>query len=114
MCLLCKISKVKLKLFQIRAVESTTSAKISEAENQVRGVLLLCCFYTMAKVGMKGGKEGERKKIKFKKKVPKKVKTQENIEQLKSQYGEINSKTVKSFQDLPLSKETLAGLKAGR
>ena len=65
----------------------------------------------MAKVGMKGSKEG--KKIKFKKKVPKKVKTQENIEQLKSQYGGINSKTVKSFQDLPLSKETLAGLKAG-
>ena len=69
----------------------------------------------MAKVGMKGGKEGERgKKIKFKKKVPKKVKTQENIEQLKSQYGEINSKTVKTFQDLPLSNETLAGLKAGK
>ena len=69
----------------------------------------------MAKVGMKGGKDGERgKKIKFKKKVPKKVKTQENIEQLKSQYGGINSKTVKSFQDLPLSKETLAGLKAGK
>ena len=67
----------------------------------------------MAKVGMKGSKEGERK-IKFKKKVPKKVKTQESIEQLKSQYGEINSKTVKSFQDLPLSKETLAGLKAGK
>ena len=63
---------------------------------------------------MKGGKEGEKgKKIKFKKKVPKKVKTQENIEQLKSQYGEINSRTVKSFNDLPLSKETLAGLKAG-
>ena len=69
----------------------------------------------MAKVGMKGGKEGERgAKIKFKKKVPKKVKTQESIEQLKSQYGEINSKNVKSFQDLPLSKETLAGLKAGK
>ena len=67
----------------------------------------------MAKVGMKGSKEGERK-IKFKKKVPKKVKTQESIEQLKSQYGEINSKTVKSFQDIPLSKETLAGLKAGK
>ena len=67
----------------------------------------------MAKVGMKGSKEGERK-IKFKKKVPKKVKTQESIEQLKSRYGEINSKTVKSFQDLPLSKETLAGLKAGK
>ena len=67
----------------------------------------------MAKVGMKGSKEGERK-IKFKKKVPKKVKTQESIEHLKSQYGEINSKTVKSFQDLPLSKETLAGLKAGK
>jgi len=65
----------------------------------------------MAKVGMKGSKEG--KKIKFKKKVPKKIKTQESIEQLKSRYGEINSKTVKSFQDLPLSKETLAGLKAG-
>ena len=63
---------------------------------------------------MKGGKEGEKgKKIKFKKKVPKKVKTQENIDQLKSQYGEINSRTVKSFNDLPLSKETLAGLKAG-
>ena len=68
----------------------------------------------MSKVRMKGGKEGEKgKKIKFKKKVPKKVKTQENIEQLKSQYGEINSRTVKSFNDLPLSKETLAGLKAG-
>ena len=62
---------------------------------------------------MKGSKEGERK-IKFKKKVPKKVKTQESIEHLKSRYGEINSKTVKSFQDLPLSKETLAGLKAGK
>ena len=68
----------------------------------------------MSKVRMKGGKEGEKgKKIKFKNKVPKKVKTQENIEQLKSQYGEINSRTVKSFNDLPLSKETLAGLKAG-
>ena len=68
----------------------------------------------MSKVRMKGGKEGEKgKKIKFKKKVPKKVKTQENIEQLKSQYGEINSRTVKFFNDLPLSKETLAGLKAG-
>ena len=68
----------------------------------------------MSKVRMKGGKEGEKgKKIKFKKKVPKKVKTQENIEQLKSQYGEINSRTVKSFNDLPLSKETLVGLKAG-
>ena len=68
----------------------------------------------MSKVRMKGGKEGEKgKKIKFKKKVPKKVKTQENIEQLKSQYKEINSRTVKSFNDLPLSKETLAGLKAG-
>ena len=68
----------------------------------------------MSKVRMKGGKEGEKgKKIKFKKKVPKKVKTQENIEQLKSQYGEINSRAVKSFNDLPLSKETLAGLKAG-
>ena len=68
----------------------------------------------MSKVRMKGGKEGEKgKKIKFKKKVPKKVKTQENIEQLKSQYGEINSRAVKPFNDLPLSKETLAGLKAG-
>ena len=71
--------------------------------------MLFC--HTMAKVGMKGSKEG--KKIKFKKKVPKKVKTQENIEQLKSQYGGINSKTVRNFQDLPLSNETLAGLKAG-
>ena len=68
----------------------------------------------MAKVGMQGGRDREGgKKIKFKKKVPKKVKTQENIDHLKSRYGEIDSKAVKSFQDLPLSKETLAGLKAG-
>ena len=68
----------------------------------------------MAKEGMQGGRERERgKKIKFKKKVPKKVRTQENIDHLKSRYGEIDSKVVKSFQDLPLSKETLAGLKAG-
>ena len=67
----------------------------------------------MAKVGMQGGREREGGKIKFKKKVPKKVRTQENIDHLKSRYGEIDSKAVKSFQDLPLSKETLAGLKAG-
>ena len=61
----------------------------------------------MAKVG-DGGKKTN--KFKFKKKVSKKEKTAECIEQLKARYDSIDPKAVRFFKDLPLSRETLAGL----
>jgi len=53
----------------------------------------------------------DKKQFQFKKKPSKFQKIESNVSSLKSQYENYNSKTVKSFDDLPLSKETLKGLK---
>lgn len=50
-------------------------------------------------------------KKQFKKKPSKHQKIDSNVSSLKSQYENYNSKKVDSFEDLPLSKETLKGLK---
>ena len=52
----------------------------------------------------------DKKQFQFKKKPSKFQKIDNNVTNLKSQYENYNSKTVKSFDDLPLSKETLKGL----
>ena len=51
-------------------------------------------------------------KSKFKKKVSKREKTADSIEQLKARYDSIDPKAVRFFKDLPLSRETVAGLEA--
>jgi len=56
-------------------------------------------------------KQKKKEKIKFKKKVPKNVFIAENIKSLQSDYAKIDSKAVKHFSNLPISKETLKGLK---
>ena len=56
-------------------------------------------------------KHGKKEKFKFKKKVPKCVRDAENIEKLKSNYTSINPGQVKTFADLPMSRETVDGLK---
>jgi len=48
---------------------------------------------------------------KFKKKITKTAKTEENISDLKTSYEKINSKNIKSFSDFPLSDETARALK---
>jgi len=48
---------------------------------------------------------------KFKKKITKTAKTEENISDLKTSYEKINSKNIKTFNDFPLSDETARALK---
>jgi len=50
------------------------------------------------------------KKYEFKKKVPKSVRLEENINSLKAKYENIDSKSIKSFSDFPISSETLKAL----
>ena len=52
----------------------------------------------------------DKKQFQFKKKPSKFQKIESNVSSLKSQYENYNSKRVQSFDDLPLSKETLKGL----
>jgi len=49
-------------------------------------------------------------KYEFKKKVPKSIKLEENINSLKAKYEKIDSKSIKSFSDFPISSETLKAL----
>ena len=59
----------------------------------------------------KNNKFRDKQQFQFKKKPSKFQKIDSNVSSLKSQYENYNSKTVQSFDDLPLSKETLKGLK---
>ena len=52
-------------------------------------------------------------KGKGKQKLSKYARIDETSSSLRAQYESYNSEAVKSFQDLPLSEETLAGLKDG-
>jgi len=63
--------------------------------------------------GKKKSKFNKQKKQKheFKKKIPKSVRLEETISALKGNYSKIDSKNVKLFSDLPISKETLEALK---
>ena len=55
----------------------------------------------------KSNKFRDKMQFQFKKKPSKFQKIDSNVSSLKSQYENYNSKTVQSFDDLPLSKETL-------
>lgn len=57
-----------------------------------------------------GGKKFHKHKKPFKKKVTKHQRIDDNVSSLKSKYESYNSKKANSFEDLPLSKETLKGL----
>ena len=59
----------------------------------------------------KNNKFRDKQQFQFKKKPSKFQKIDSNVSSLKSQYENYNSKIVQSFEDLPLSKETLKGLK---
>jgi len=54
--------------------------------------------------------KNKKQKFEFKKKVPKTIKLEENINKLKAQYEKIDTKSIKSFSDLPISSETLKAL----
>jgi len=56
-------------------------------------------------------KKSNNQKFEFKKKVSKTTKLEENIESLKAQYEKIDSKSIKSFKDFPISSETLKALR---
>ena len=53
----------------------------------------------------------QKKQFQFKKKVAKHQKVDDNVASLQSQYQSYDSKSVSSFEELPLSKETIGGLK---
>jgi len=53
----------------------------------------------------------KKQKYQFKKKVPKSVKLEENILNLKAKYENIDTKCIKTFSDFPISSETLKALK---
>ena len=57
-----------------------------------------------------GSKKFHKHKKQFKKKVTRLQKIDDNVSSLKSKYESYNSKKANSFEDLPLSKETLKGL----
>ena len=59
----------------------------------------------------KGKGNHHKQQFQFKKKVTKSQKIGENVTNLKSRYESYNSQRARSFEDLPLSKETLSGLK---
>jgi len=56
-------------------------------------------------------KKSNNQKFEFKKKVSKTTKLEENIESLKAQYERIDTKSIKSFKDFPISSETLKALR---
>jgi len=56
--------------------------------------------------------KNKMQKFEYKKKVTKTTKLEENIESLKARYEKIDTKSIKSFTDLPISTETLKALKA--
>jgi len=55
--------------------------------------------------------KAKKGKFEYKKKPSKTTKLEENIDNLKSQYEKINTKSIKSFTDFPISSETLKALK---
>jgi len=55
--------------------------------------------------------KNKNQKFEYKKKVSKTTKLEENIESLKAQYERIDSKSIKSFKDFPISSETLKALR---
>ena len=58
----------------------------------------------------KFNKKNNKHKFQFKKKVSKTTKLEEDIQALKSNYDSIDTKRIKSFEDLPLSSETTKAL----
>ena len=57
------------------------------------------------------GKGNPKQPFQFKKKSTKSQKISENVTNLKSKYESYNSQRARTFEDLPLSKDTLSGLK---
>jgi len=55
--------------------------------------------------------KNKNQKFEYKKKVSKTTKLEENIESLKAQYERIDTKSIKSFKDFPISSETLKALR---
>ena len=57
------------------------------------------------------GKGNPKQQFQFKKKVTKHQKIDQNVNSLKTKYESYNSQRARTFEDLPLSKDTLSGLK---
>ena len=55
--------------------------------------------------------KNKKQKFEYKKKVPKTTKLEENINSLKARYEKIDTKSIKTFSDLPISSETMKALK---
>ena len=57
------------------------------------------------------GKGNPKQQFQFKKKVTKHQKIDQNVNSLKTKYESYNSQRARTFEDLPLSKDTQSGLK---